>query len=608
MKVQSGWLALAVASTIFLPQFAGCGGPPASSPEADAGFADAEAFVAEVEEWEREFGEYESRVLWVNESYITYDTDWLASRVEAEGTQIRVDYANIARAFDDADVSPDTRRKLDKIKLGVNVPAPTTVGVARELAGINTSMRSRYGAGAIELDGQTVSGPELEVLMGTERDPDRLLEMWTKWREVAVPMKDEYARAVEIANAGARELGYADMGAMWRSRYDLPPDEFATLTDELWDEVRPLYDPLMCHVRARLNDAYGDDVVPLDQPIPAHLLGNMWAQSWGNIHDLVAPPASDASYDLTELLAAAEYDPLRIFETAEGFFSSLGFEPLPETFWERSIITKPVDHEMVCHASAWNLDREDDIRTKMCTTVNADDFVTVHHELGHNYYDRAYNDQPMLYRDGANDGFHEAIGDMLALSVTPDYLREIGLLEEVPDASADLGLLMQRALDRVAFLPFGLLVDRWRWQVFDGTLTPDTYTDGWWALRREYQGVRPPVERTSDHFDPGAKFHIPTHVEYTRYFIAGILQFQFHQAACEIAGWEGPLHRCSIYGNAEVGERFRAMMEMGASRPWPEALEVFTGSSEMTGSSVVEYFAPLVDWLEAQNEGRDCTR
>jgi len=605
VHARSRRIAFALATLLLLPLVA-CGDADISGSVTNSTPADAQTFVAAVEERARDFGEYEARVLWLNESYITYDSDWLASRVEAEGTRMRVADADRARDFDDVEVSADTRRKLDRIKLAVNVPAPSTGDATRELAELNTAMRSRYATGTIELDGETVPRADLEVMMGTARDPDRLLEIWTEWREVPVPMKDDYARAVEIANEGARELGYADLGAMWRSRYDMEPDAFAAFTDRLWDEVRPLYDPLMCHVRARLNDRYGDARVPLDQPIPAHLLGNMWAQSWGNVYDLVAPPAADPGYDLTELLVDAGYDPRRMVETGEAFFSSLGFEPLPESFWERSIFTKPRDREIVCHASAWSLDGADDIRIKMCTTVNAEDFVTVHHELGHNYYQRAYEDQSPLYWDGANDGFHEAIGDMLSLSITPDYLRQIDLLDRVPDPSADLGLLMRSALDKVAFLPFGLLVDRWRWQVFDGTLTPETYNQGWWDLRREYQGVRPPVERTADHFDPGGKFHIPNHVEYTRYFIAGILQFQLHQAACEMVGWDGPLHRCSIDGNEEVGERFAAMLELGASRPWPEALEAFTGSREMTGSAVVEYYAPLIEWLEEQNQGRSC--
>jgi peptidyl-dipeptidase A len=377
-------------------------------------------------------------------------------------------------------------------------------------------------------------------------------------------------------------------------------------TDRLWEQVKPLYDPLFCHVRAELNDEYGDAIVPLDQAIPAHLLGNMWAQSWSNIYDIVAPPSSDPGYDLTERLVANRYDATQMVETGEAFFSSLGFAPLPESFWERSLIEQPADREVVCHASAWDLDYGDDIRIKMCTRVNADDFRTIHHELGHNYYQRAYNTLSPIFQDGANAGFHEAIGDMITLSITPEYLQRIGLISRVPDASADLGLLMERALDGVAFLPFGLLMDRWRWQVFSGELTPDTYNEGWWELREQYQGVRAPVARRSDHFDPGGKFHIPNNVEYTRYFLAYILQYQFHRAACGMSGWDGPLHRCSIYGNEEVGSRFQAMLEMGMSRPWPDALEAFTGSREMDASAVVEYYAPLMEWLQEQNRNRQC--
>ena len=540
------------------------------------------------------------------ESFITFDTEWLASRVAAERTEMDMRFAERASAFDDLELAPEARRKLDKIKLALTIPAPPGEGAAEELAEIETRMTSRYATGTIELDGRTVGLSELEALMGTERDPARLLEIWTEWREVPVPMRGDYARMVEIGNEGARSLGYADVGAMWRSRYDMEPDAFIAETDRLWEQVKPLYDPLFCHVRAELNEAYGDDVVPLGEPLPAHVLGNMWAQQWGNVYDLVAPPASDPGYDLGARLEAADYDPTRMVETGEAFFSSLGFEPLPETFWERSMLVEPPDRDVVCHASAWDLDWGDDIRIKMCIHVNEDDFRTIHHELGHNYYQRAYNELSPIFQDGANAGFHEAIGDMIALSITPEYLRRIDLIREVPDASADLGLLMRNALDGVAFLPFGLLMDRWRWQVFSGELTPETYNEGWWALRERYQGLRPPVERRPDHFDPGGKFHIPANVEYTRYFLAYILQYQFHRAACAMAGWEGPLHRCSIYGNETVGRRLADMLEMGTSRPWPEALEAFTGSREMDASAIVDYYSPLMAWLEEQNRGREC--
>jgi peptidyl-dipeptidase A len=293
-------------------------------------------------------------------------------------------------------------------------------------------------------------------------------------------------------------------------------------------------------------------------------------------------------------------------KAGENFFTSLGFDPLPDTFWSRSLITKPRDREVQCHASAWNLDNKDDVRIKMCTEINAEDFQTVHHELGHNFYQRAYKDQTTLHQGGAHDGFHEAIGDAVALSITPGYLKEIGLLDKTPGAEGDIGLLLRRALDKVAFLPFGLMVDQWRWKVFNGELVPETYNEGWWALRKKYQGVSAPIGRADTDFDPGAKYHIPGNTPYMRYFLAHILQFQFYKAACTQAGHTGPLHRCSFYGNKDVGAKFNAMLEMGASQPWPEALEAFTGVREMDGSAALEYFAPLKVWLDEQNKGRTC--
>ncbi|GEQ99709.1 hypothetical protein JCM17845_03330 [Iodidimonas gelatinilytica] len=393
---------------------------------------------------------------------------------------------------------------------------------------------------------------------------------------------------------------------MWRSKYDMDADAFAGDVDRLWGEVKPLYDALQCHVRAKLNESYGDEVVPLDQAIPAHLLGNMWAQSWGNVYDKVAPEGTAPAYDLTALLAEKNYSELDMVKTAEGFFTSVGFDPLPETFYERSLFLKPEDRDVVCHASAWNLNDIDDIRIKMCIKVDAEDFQTIHHEIGHNIYQRAYSVQDPLFRNDPNDGFHEAIGDMIALSITPDYLQQIGLLEDLPPAEADLGILLRQALDKVAFLPFGLMVDKWRWQVFSGELTPDSYNDGWWKLREQYQGVRAPNDRPADAFDPGAKFHIPGNTPYMRYFLSHIFQFQFQKAACDLAGWEGPLHRCSIYGNEAVGEKFNEMLEMGASKPWQDALAAFTGKSEADATAILAYFAPLKEWLDEQNADREC--
>ncbi|GAA0638600.1 M2 family metallopeptidase [Sphingomonas ursincola] len=609
MIIRTSVAALAFALAVPTAALAEEAAPQAAAAKPTA--ADAEAFVAAAEKEGFDYTVSASRVFWINSTYLTDDTNALAAEVGAKGTEMQVRFALEAAKYKDVPgLSEETRRKLDKLRGGIVLPAPTTEGAAAELNTIATELQSIYGKGKGTLDGKPVSGSDIEAAMGDVRDPAKLKEMWVSWHDnVGAPMKDDYARMVEIANQGARELGFKNVGAMWRGQYDMSADEFAALTEKLWQQVKPLYDDLHCYTRTKLNEKYGDAVQPKTGPIRADLLGNMWAQEWGNIYDVVAPAgAGDIGYDVTELLKAKNYDPLKMVKGGEGFFSSLGFSPLPETFWQRSQFVKPQDREVVCHASAWDIDNKDDIRIKMCIKVNADDFTTIHHELGHNYYQRAYNKQDPLHLDGANDGFHEAIGDMVALSITPDYLVEIGLLDKakVPGADKDLGLLLRQGMDKLAFLPFGLLVDRWRWGVFDGSIKPADYNDAWTALRLQYQGIVPPAERPADAFDPGAKYHIPGNTPYTRYFLARILQFQFYKAACDIAGWKGPLHRCSFYGNKEVGNRLNAMLEMGASKPWPDALEAFTGTREMDGTALVEYFAPLQTWLKEQNKGKQC--
>ena len=573
--------------------------------------AQADKFVADAEKAFFDFSIYNGQVQWINNTYITDDTDAVAAKVGAEGTEMAVKYAaEAARYMQAPGLSADTKRKLDMLRGGLVLPAPGTPEAARELNEIATRLNSTYGKGKGTLNGAPINGSDIEAEMGTNRNPEQLKEMWASWHNnVGSPMRGDYARLVEIANQGARDLGYADVGAMWRSGYDMPADDFAKLTDKLWAQVKPLYDQLHCYTRTKLNTTYGDAVQPKTGPIRADLLGNMWAQEWGDIYPLVAPKgAGDIGYDIGDLLKAKGYDPMKMVKTGEGFFSSLGFDPLPETFFTRSQITKPADRDVVCHASAWNINNVDDLRIKMCTKVNSGDFVTIHHELGHNYYQRAYNKQSFLYLNGANDGFHEAIGDAVALSITPEYLVQIGLLDkaQVPSADKDLGLLLRQAMDKVAFLPFGLLVDKWRWGVFNGSISPDRYNQGWTDLRLQYQGIIPPVARSEANFDAGAKYHIPGNTPYTRYFLARILQFQFYKAACDIAKWKGPLHRCSFYGNKEVGKRLNAMLEMGASKPWPDALQAFTGTREMDGTAMIAYFKPLMTWLQKQNKGKSC--
>jgi peptidyl-dipeptidase A len=581
----------------------------ARAQSAASAVAEVDAFLASAEKELAELSVATNRVEWINATYITDDTDALAAEFGARNTELKVRLAKGAAKFDRVPrLSFDARRKLDFLKQGIVLPAPSRPGAATELNTIATKLQSAYGKGKGTLDGKPINGSDIEEKMGTVRDPEKLKEMWTSWHNnVGTPMRDDYTRLVAIANEGAKELGYADVGAMWRSGYDMPPDDFAREMDRLWLQVKPLYDQLHTYVRARLHAHYGAKVQAATGPIRADLLGNMWGQAWGNIYELVAPSgAGDVGFDLTKLLVEKGYDPIKMVKVGEAFYTSLGLAPLPKTFWERSQFTKPQDREVVCHASAWDIDNQDDLRIKMCIKVNADDFVTIHHELGHNYYQRAYNRQPYLYLNGANDGFHEAIGDFIALSTTPEYLVQIGLLDKskVPSADKDIGLLLQQALEKVAFLPFGLLMDKWRWGVFSGAVKPDRYEAEWNALRRQYQGIVPPVERPATAFDPGAKFHIPGNTPYARYFLAAILQFQFYKSACEQTGWKGPLHRGSFYGSKEVGARLDKMLAMGASKPWPEALEAFTGTRRMDGSALIAYFQPLLTWLEQQNKGK----
>ena len=577
-----------------------CGTSAQGKPTADQ----ARSFVEKAEKQLLELWIQYSRADWVNQNFITIDTDQLAAEANKNMLAATAQLAKEARRFDGMQLPEDVARKLKLLKLSVPAPAPPDPAEQKEIAELVASLQSDYGKGKYCPEGEKAKCldiNEITKIMAESRDPKQLLDVWRGWHAIAPPMKARYTRYAELANKGAREMGFADTGAMWRSNYDMPPDQFAKEMDRLWSQVRPLYESLHAYVRAQLVKKYGPDVVRPGASIPAHLLGNMWAQSWANIYPLVAPPAGDPGYDLNTVLKEKKVDARGMAKIGERFFTSLGFAPLPETFWERSLFTKPADREVVCHASAWDIDSQDDLRIKMCIEINEEDFVVVHHELGHNFYQRAYKHQPPLFQSSANDGFHEAVGDTIALSITPEYLKQIGMIDRVPDASGDLGLLMKQALDKVAFLPFGLVVDQWRWKVFSGEVTPADYNKAWWDLRRKYQGVGEPDARPVDAFDPGAKFHVPANVPYARYFLAHILQFQFYRAMCREAGYTGPLHRCSFYDNKMAGERLNKMLEMGASRPWPEALEALTGEKQMDATAILDYFAPLKKWLDEQN-------
>jgi peptidyl-dipeptidase A len=567
--------------------------------------AEAKAFAEEAEAKLLALSIEASRAGWVQSTYITDDTEALAAKANERAINAGVAYAKKATRFDGLKLPADTARKLMILKNGLTLAAPADPKESEEVTRIAAAMEGEYGKGKYCPQGKDkcLDLQDITKIMAESRDAAQLLDVWRGWYTISIPMRPEYRRFVELANKGARELGFKDSGAMWRSKYDMPPDAFAKEVDRLWEQLKPLYVSLHAYVRWKLREKYGD-VVPANGPIPAHLLGNMWAQDWSNVYDLVAPKDADPGYDLTKILKAKNLDAKEMVRYGERFFTSLGFAPLPDTFWERSLFVKPRDREVVCHASAWDVDNVNDLRIKMCIDTTAEDFTTIHHELGHNFYQRAYNTKPVLFRDSANDGFHEAVGDTIALSITPEYLVKIGLLDKAPDPSKDIGLLLNRALEKLAFLPFGLIVDQWRWKVFDGSITQANYNASWWDLRTRYQGVAPSVARTENDFDPGAKYHVAGNVPYTRYFLAAILQFQFHRALAHAAGCTGPLHRCSIYANKEAGRKLDTMLQMGMSKPWPDALEAITGQREMDATAIRDYFAPLQKWLDEQNKGK----
>ncbi len=576
----------------------------APMPAARPAVAEVRAFLEGAEKRLLELTVKAQRASWVEENFITDDTEQVAADANQELNALITELATQARRFDGMKLPEEMSRKLLLLKLSSDFPSPRDPAEQKELAQVAASLDGDYGKGKWCPDGEP--GKCLDVtavgrLMAASRDPDELKRAWIGWHSIGAPMRKRYARLVELGNKGSRELGFADAGALWRSKYDMPPDAFVGETARLWEQLRPLYESLHAYVRAQLRKKYGDGLVPANGPISAHLLGNIWSQEWNNIFPLMDAPKPPQSYDLSGILQSRKTDARSMVRFGERFFTSLGFAPLPQTFWERSLFTKPADRDVVCHASAWDIDSKDDVRIKMCIQPTEEDFRTIHHELGHNFYQRAYNKQPPLFQGSANDGFHEAVGDTIALSVTPDYLKQVGLIEAVPPASGDISYLLQQALDKVAFLPFGLLVDKWRWEVFSGRIKPEDYNKEWWALRRKYQGIAPPVERTEADFDPGAKYHVPSNTPYMRYFLARILQFQFHHALCRAAGYTGPLHRCSIYNNHTAGEKLNQMLEMGQGRPWPEALAALTGEKQLDASALADYFAPLKAWLDEQN-------
>ena len=591
-----------------LPLVIGCSNNGQEQPTAEQ----AKEFLEEYETTATTEGPVISSAYWIASNFITHDSQVVAADYGKRYTLKGLEQARKAASFDDIAVDPLDRRALNLIKNGFTMPPPLDDELAGELSQIMTELEAMYGTGKhcfSEDDCYDLEG--FENIIDNSRDPDELLKAWSGWREIGKPMKSKYLRMVDIGNQGSKDLGFSGLSELWFSKYDMPTEEFAIMVDEVYEDIKPLYEALQCHVRAELNGIYGDEIVALDEPIPAHLLGNMWAQSWSNIYDLVYQEEQQSnSINLTKIIADKNLSEIEMVEIAEDFFLSLGFKPLPDSFWQRSLFVKPQDRNVVCHASAWDIDSQNkDLRIKMCIQKNAEDFIVIHHELGHIFYYQAYADLPEVFQSGANDGFHEAVGDLLSLSITPNYLEQINFItpEESNEAKSNaIALLMKQALDGVVAVPWTLMLDKWRMAVFNGDLTDDELNDYWWELREKYQGIGSPMDRPSDAFDPGAKYHIPGNTPYTRYYLARILQYQFHESLCESIGFEGALHECTIYGNELAGEKLRSMLSLGQSQPWQDALEAIIDERELSGRSMLNYYSPLKDWLDVQNEGRVC--
>ena len=573
---------------------------------------DLEEFLANVESENKKDGPVIYSASWISSNFITYDSQKVIADYGTKYTLKSLERSREAAGFDGLDISKENQRMLNILKSSFVMPPPLDEELASELSEITTSLEAMYGRGEYCFDDEECYDLEaFESIIDNSRDPKELLRAWEGWHEIGKPMKPMYMRMVDIGNQGSVDLGYEGLSDLWFSKYDMPAEDFLDDTDRVWSEVKPLYEALHCHVRAKLNEHYGDEVISKTGPLPVHMLGNMWGQSWSNIYDLVYEEKSDSKYiDVTKIINEKSLSEIEMVEYAEDFFISMGFKPLPKTFWERSLFVKPRDRSVVCHASAWNLDPvNNDLRIKMCIEKNEEDFITIHHELGHIFYYQAYNHIPTVFQAGANDGFHEAFGDLLTLSITPDYLVDIGFIskDDADEAKHDpIGLLMKQALDGVVIVPWALMLDKWRSGVFDGDIDESNLNSSWWSLREEYQGINTSYERSENYFDPGAKYHIPGNTPYTRYYLASIMQYQFHEALCNLIDYDGYLHECSIYGNKEAGDRIITTMAMGQSLPWQDAFENLTGTRQLSGKSIMNYYAPLKEWLDEENKNRTC--
>lgn len=610
------------------------GAPAATAAPADAGAA---AFLARVDAEYRRTWPETTAAQWLSTTDAGPDAQRLAELADARA-RARLD-AWLAEAgrHDNASLPAAQRRQLDLLWRLDTAPAPPLPAQRDQMGRLAGRLEGGYAAAAACQAATAACRPlpVLERVLADNRDYDAQLQAWRAWHDAAAPLHAPFRAFVALANAGARHRGQPDLGALWRSGYDMPPAQLEAEVERLWKQVAPLYGQLQCYAGRRLQEAYGRRGTLPGGLLPAHLLGDMWQQDWSNAWDLLQPYPQAASPDVTDALQRRRQGRLRaalaqvpagdadarflagrdaaragaqdMARQAEAFYVSLGLPALPQSFWQRSQFVRPLERQALCEASAWDMDLAGDVRVRMCLAPNESDFLALVHEMGHLYYDLAYHAQPVLLQGGANDAFHEAVGDTAVLAMTPAWLHAAGLAGAPgEDRRATINAQMRIALSRLPRLPFALAMERWRWGVFDGTIAPAQDNRAWWALKARYQGVAPAAPRADDAFDPGAKYHVAANIPYLRYFLADVLQFQLHAALCRAAGQDGALQACSIAGNAEAGRRLQAMMARGASQPWQRTLQELTGQNDFDAAPMLEYFAPLSQWLAEQNRGRDC--
>ncbi|KAM6291936.1 angiotensin-converting enzyme 2 [Porphyrio hochstetteri] len=488
------------------------------------------------------------------------------------------------------------------------------------LSTVLSKMSTIYSTGTVckttEPSECLVLEPGLDIIMANSTDYHERLWAWEGWRaNVGRMMRPLYEEYVDLKNEIATLNNYSDYGDYWRANYEADyPENYKYSRDQLikdvektFEQIKPLYQQLHAYVRHRLEQFYGPEFISSTGCLPAHLLGDMWGRFWTNLYPLTVPYPAKPNIDVTSTMVLKKWDAMKIFKAAETFFDSIGLYKMTEGFWNNSMLTEPTDNrKVVCHPTAWDLGKGD-YRIKMCTKVTMDDFLTAHHEMGHIEYDMAYSKQPYLLRGGANEGFHEAVGEIMSLSAaTPQHLKSLDLLEPTfqEDEETEINFLLKQALTIVGTMPFTYMLEKWRWMVFRGEITKEEWTKRWWEMKREIVGVVEPVLHDETYCDPAVLFHVSNDYSFIRYYTRTIYQFQFQEALCKAANHNGPLHTCDITNSTAAGTKLRELLELGRTKPWTQALENVTGEKYMNAAPLLHYFEPLYEWLQGNNSGR----